>query len=668
MLMTYWMFHLFFTIPPTLTLLGVLRPMLSPADSFRYCFLTTVAVLYTLPWDSYIIYHKAWSYAPWAVTATIFGVPIEEVFFFIIQTFLTGYLYNLFTFPLLPSLYLLPKPNSFPIRYPHLWSFIRWSPSFLFGGFSILSWIKCQPNSHQFYITCIGFWASPICCFLWTIAGDHILLRPTSIIYSILLPTIYLCATDIIALRRGIWSISTSTSLGIFVWPDLPIEEAFFFLITNTILVFGLAAFEKIEAIINTWPELILERSSAQSTLKPFSIEYVLKLSKATRLGLNLPKLINQSNPSLVNRIHQLSHTSQILRKASKSFYSASLVFSNYKSIRSKFIILYGFCRETDDLIDNAINLKSAKKSVLICRSFLNLLWPKESLSEEKDQMGFSKEKEELSSNERFEERLKNFIEENVPIQARPTFYLFSTLKDDLRREPFEELIDGYAFDALEFQQKSIESDEDLLRYSRWVAGSVGEMCVDLMLKISTTDDDPLSSSSSSSSNNNLKSILMASNDMGVALQLVNIARDIREDAQNGRIYLPTSWFKSTEGPLKPIHLSLLKSAQTDDLNQFPYSIAVNQLLSLASKFQSQSKFAIENLPKSFRPGVRAATEVYLEIGHKLQSFTTLNHPSSFHSNQLHWKGERVYLTKFHRAFIVAREIWGLPTFDSLFN
>ncbi|KAH9810693.1 hypothetical protein DFH28DRAFT_1132104 [Melampsora americana] len=229
--------------------------------------------------------------------------------------------------------------------------------------------------------------------------------------------------------------------------------------------------------------------------------------------------------------------------------------------------------------------------------------------------MGFSKEKEELSSNERFEERLKNFIEENVPIQARPTFYLFSTLKDELRREPFEELIDGYAFDALEFQQKSIESDEDLLRYSRWVAGS----------------------------------------------------RYKRRCSKRSN-YLPTSWFKSTEGPLKPIHLSLLKSAQTDDLNQFPYSIAVNQLLSLASKFQSQSKFAIENLPKSFRPGVRAATEVYLEIGHKLQSFTTLNHPSSFHSNQLHWKGERVYLTKFHRAFIVAREIWGLPTFDSLFN
>lgn len=655
--MTYWMFHLCFTLPPALTLFGVLRPMLSPADSFRYCFLTIVAVLYTLPWDSYIIYHKAWTYAPWAVTGTILGVPIEEVFFFIIQTFLTGYLYNIFTFPLLPSLYLLPKPNSFPTRYPSFWSFIRWSPSFIFAGISILSWVLCQPETHQFYITCIGFWAFPICTFLWTIAGDHILLRPTSIIYSIILPTIYLCATDIIALRRGIWSISAPTSLGIFVWPDLPIEEAFFFLITNTILVFGLAAFEKIEAIINTWPELISE-TEIPSTPKPFSIEYVLKLSKATRLGINLPKLINQTNPNLFDRIHQLSHTSNILRTASKSFYSASLVFSNYQSIRSKFIILYGFCRETDDLIDNAIDLKSAKESVLICRSFLNLLWPSE--SQEKSEK--SKPNDNLIQSKiepiDLETKLKDFIEEKVPIHARPTFYLFSTLRNELRRSPFDELIDGYAYDALEFQQKTIETDEDLLRYSRWVAGSVGEMCVDLMLKISND-------SSSTTTTKNLDSILKASNDMGVALQLVNIARDIREDAKNGRIYLPTSWFKSPEGPLKPFHLELLRSATIDQLDRFPYAIAANQLLLLASTYQSKSKFAIDNLPKSFRPGVRAATEVYLEIGNKLKF--TLNNPY-YYNHSIHWNGERVYLTKFHRAFIVAREIWGLPSFKHFSN
>ncbi|EGG10156.1 uncharacterized protein MELLADRAFT_94543 [Melampsora larici-populina 98AG31] len=660
MLMTYWMFHLCFTLPPTLTLFGVLRPILSPADSFRYSFLTVVAVLYTLPWDSYIIHHKAWTYAPWAVTATIFGVPIEEVFFFIIQTFLTGYLYNIFTFPILPSLYLLPKPNSFPIKYPKLWSFLRWSPTYLFGGFSILSWFKSKPNTHEFYITCIGFWALPVCCFLWTIAGDHILLRPTSIIYSILLPTLYLCAIDIIALRRGIWSISIPTSLGIFVWPDLPIEEAFFFLITNTILVFGLAAFEKIEAIINTWPELVSSSSSSSrhhsQSNQPFSLEYVYKLFKSTRIAIDLPNLINHhQNPKLSNRIHQLSHTSDLLRKASKSFYSASLVFSNYQSIRSKFIILYGFCRETDDLIDNAIDLKSAKESVLVCRSFLNLLWPEEEEQKEEGKEEKETSKKVIKANHEvksqevkpidFEKKLNQFIEEKVPIHARPTFYLFSTLKDELRRQPFDELINGYSYDALEFQQKTIESEADLIQYSRWVAGSVGEMCVDLMLKISMT----------SKPNPTLKSILSASNDMGVALQLVNIARDIKEDAKNGRIYLPTCWFKSSDEPLKPLHLELLKSAQSDQLNQFPYAIAAEKLLLLAKDYQLKSKFAIDNLPKSFRPGVRAATEVYLEIGHKLKS--------TFNNSYSQWNGERVYLTKLHRALIVAREIWGLPKF-----
>jgi 15-cis-phytoene synthase/lycopene beta-cyclase len=50
--------HVIFTLPPTFLLHLALRPMMSSRDTFRLIFLVTVAVSYTLPWDSYIIKNK----------------------------------------------------------------------------------------------------------------------------------------------------------------------------------------------------------------------------------------------------------------------------------------------------------------------------------------------------------------------------------------------------------------------------------------------------------------------------------------------------------------------------------------------------------------------------------------------------------------------------------
>ncbi|KAG0151036.1 hypothetical protein CROQUDRAFT_651553 [Cronartium quercuum f. sp. fusiforme G11] len=635
MLMTYWVFHLCFTLPPAFTLHALLKPILSTGDTFRFFFLSTIAVLYTLPWDSYIIHHKAWSYAPWAVTATIFKVPIEEVFFFVIQTILTGYLYTLFTFPLLPALYLLPAPNTFATRHPVLWAILRWTPSLVFAGLGILSWTICQTGTHLFYLTCIGFWAMPICSFLWAIAGDHVLLRPSSIFWSTIIPTIYLCSVDTIALRRGIWSISAPTSLGIFVWPDLPLEEAIFFLVTNFVLVLGLAALEKTEAIADTWPELVSSTPELVQIPQPFSFQHVLKLARTVRPSFDLSKAISHSKakPGFADRPTQLSRTLEVLRKASKSFYSASLVFSNFRAGRAKFIVLYGFCRETDDLIDHAPDVAAAREAVALCRAFLDLLWPKVS----DDKKGLDEEPT------AFEARLRAFVHQRVPAHARPTFLLFASLRRELSRGPFDELIDGYAYDALEYSKQTIEVEEDLIRYARWVAGSVGEMCVELMWAVE------------GSAAPDRATILTAANDMGVALQLVNIARDIREDATAGRVYLPTAWF-TPSGPLTPAHLEILRTGGAA-LEKFPYGIAADRLLQLAASHRTLSAIAIERLPVAFRPGVRAATEVYLAIGAKLRA--------AYATPDSAWTGQRVFLSHFQRLGVVAREIWGFPRFKS---
>jgi len=83
----------------------------------------------------------------------------------------------------------------------------------------------------------------------------------------------------------------------------------------------------------------------------------------------------------------------------------------------------------------------------------------------------------------------------------------------------FGELIDGCVADV---RGTHYETFEDLLHYCRCVAGSIGR----LSLGIFGTSHDP-------------EEAARVADSLGVALQLTNILRDIREDHQNGRVYLP---------------------------------------------------------------------------------------------------------------------------------
>jgi phytoene synthase len=97
-------------------------------------------------------------------------------------------------------------------------------------------------------------------------------------------------------------------------------------------------------------------------------------------------------------------------------------------------------------------------------------------------------------------------------------------LADTARRFPvpleaFSELIDGCVADV---RGTHYETFEDLHYYCRCVAGSIGR----LSLGIFGTGHD-------------LAEASRLADSLGVALQLTNILRDIREDHQNGRVYLP---------------------------------------------------------------------------------------------------------------------------------
>jgi phytoene synthase len=90
----------------------------------------------------------------------------------------------------------------------------------------------------------------------------------------------------------------------------------------------------------------------------------------------------------------------------------------------------------------------------------------------------------------------------------------------ELPLDALELLIEGVEFDVRGAQY---ESFDDLVGYCRRVAGSVGRLCVSIF-----TDGGA-----------NTNEAAALADDLGVAMQLTNILRDIREDRQLGRTYLP---------------------------------------------------------------------------------------------------------------------------------
>ena len=98
---------------------------------------------------------------------------------------------------------------------------------------------------------------------------------------------------------------------------------------------------------------------------------------------------------------------------------------------------------------------------------------------------------------------------------------------------------------------------------------------------------------------------------MGVALQYINIARDIAVDARVGRVYLPTSWLKD-EGLTPSDVLKYPGSAKVEALRQ--------RLLEAAMKIYHEAKGAIDRLPCEARGPMKVAVESYVEIGRVLRT------------------------------------------------
>lgn len=236
----------------------------------------------------------------------------------------------------------------------------------------------------------------------------------------------------------------------------------------------------------------------------------------------------------------------EILRKNGRSFNFARAFLTEIQGQRAA--RLYAFCRYVDDVADDASDAREAK-AVL-------------------DQV-----KSELAGVHAPSPRIADFLdlarETNIDLDAAIA------------------LIDGVASDL---ETVAFETVSDLLRYAYKVAGTVGLMMCSVL-----DVDDPLAAPFAI--------------DLGIAMQLTNIARDIQEDAENGRRYAPADWLDGA---------SAADIVNPDACLKPDLQAAAERLIQLAETYYESAYNGFGFLPPRSRFAILIAARVYRQIGLKL--------------------------------------------------
>jgi len=212
-----------------------------------------------------------------------------------------------------------------------------------------------------------------------------------------------------------------------------------------------------------------------------------------------------------------------LLKSHAKSFYWASFFLSKKKY--SKCSALYSFCRTLDDIADSSDELKIKK-------------------------INFEKFKNDFI-NKKFDNLIVKAmwkVMDDVNISKKIVFDLFDGVETDLN------------------ENVRIKTKKDLLVYSYRVAGTVGLM----MSKILKVDN---------------KEALKGAIDLGIAMQLTNIARDVVEDKKRNREYIDYNF------------------------------ITIKKTIDNAEIFYEKSFVAISGIPIKSRFSVIIARRVYKKIG-----------------------------------------------------
>ena len=239
-----------------------------------------------------------------------------------------------------------------------------------------------------------------------------------------------------------------------------------------------------------------------------------------------------------------------LLRKGSKSFHAASRLLPG--RLRQPVYALYAFCRVADDAADHADGRSGTVEAMRI--------------------------------------RLDS-IYDGRPI-AHPIDIAFAATveRHAIPRELPEALFEGFEWDQAGRRYLTLSELRD---YAVRVAGTVGAMMA-LLMGVRHSE------------------ALARACDLGVAMQLTNIARDIGEDARAGRLYIPIEWFAAAG-----IDPDRWLDAPVFDENVARFTA---QLLDEADRLYRRAEHGIAHLPADCRPAIWGARYIYDAIGARIRA------------------------------------------------
>jgi len=246
------------------------------------------------------------------------------------------------------------------------------------------------------------------------------------------------------------------------------------------------------------------------------------------------------------------------------SIYAKSFSWAGYFLPKEKFrecSALYDFCRVADNIADDEEGIENKLKKFI---QFEN---------------DFHKKNFENSI-------IKNMWEliEKFDISLKVVQDLLLGIKSDIKTEV------------------KLDSKKDLLIYSYRVAGTVGLMMAKI-LKV------------------NKKNSLKSAIDLGIAMQLTNISRDVIEDAKINRFYIDKSFEK------------------------------ISSTIRLAETFYENSFYSIKDIPVGFRFSILVARRVYRKIGYKILNTKNLEN---------YQNSGKIYVSKLEKIFETFLSIFDL--------
>ncbi|WP_372479655.1 lycopene cyclase domain-containing protein [Halomicrobium sp. HM KBTZ05] len=227
---TYVQFHALFVLPALAVLVGVAgirsRTTRSEVRPLAVAVIVAVAMLYTVPWDNYLILRGVWSYGTDSVAAVIWHAPIEEYLFILLQ-------------PLVAALWLHVISPGMPANDETTVSARDRVVGAAAGALVGLVGVALLTTDATFYLGAIVAWSGPVLALQWAVGWPYLLARGQTLVVAVFAPTAYLWIADRVALESGIWILSEQYTTGLAVL-GLPLEEAAFFLVTNVFVVQGL--------------------------------------------------------------------------------------------------------------------------------------------------------------------------------------------------------------------------------------------------------------------------------------------------------------------------------------------------------------------------------------------------------------------------------------------